>query len=161
MKKAFYAGCFAPITKGHLNVINQASNIFDEVVVAVMQNSSKKTPFFTLEERVELVKQTVDNIDNVKVITGEGTAVKLAKLYECQAMIRGLRGVTDFDSEIQLATTNRKLINRENSNISFFPDQEYQYISSSVVKELFYLNEPIDDYVEPVVEAAMVKKYKK
>ena len=126
-----------------------------------MQNSSKKTPFFTLEERVELVKQTVDNIDNVKVITGEGTAVKLAKLYECQAMIRGLRGVTDFDSEIQLATTNRKLSNREISNICFFPDQEYQYISSSVVKELFYLNEPIDDYVEPVVEAAMVKKYKK
>lgn len=161
MKKAFYAGSFDPITKGHLNVINQASNIFDEVVVAVMQNSSKKTPFFTLEERVELVKQTVDNIDNVKVITGEGTAVKLAKLYECQAMIRGLRGVTDFDSEIQLATTNRKLSNREISNICFFPDQEYQYISSSVVKELFYLNEPIDDYVEPVVEAAMVKKYKK
>ena len=161
MKKAFYAGSFDPITKGHLNVINQASNLFDEVVVAVMQNSAKKTPFFTLEERVELVKQTVDNIDNVKVITGEGTAVKLAKLYECQAMIRGLRGVTDFDSEIQLATTNRKLSNREISTICLFPDQEYQYISSSIVRELFSLDEPINDYVEPVVEQAMVKKYKR
>lgn len=161
MKKAFYAGSFDPITKGHLNVINQASNLFDEVVVAVMQNSSKKNPFFTLEERVELVKQVVENIDNVTVVTGTGASYKLAKLYECQAMIRGLRGVTDFDSEIQLATTNRKLSNREISTICLFPDQEYQYISSSIVRELFALDEPIDDYVEPVVEEAMVKKYKR
>lgn len=160
MKKAFYAGSFDPITKGHLNVIHQASNLFDEVVVAVMQNSSKK-PFFTLEERVELVKKTVEDLDNVQVVTGAGAAYKLAKLYECQAMIRGLRGVTDFDSEIQLATTNRKLSNRELSTICLFPDQEYQYISSSIVRELFFLDEPIDDYVEPVVEEAMVKKYKK
>ena len=161
MKKAFYAGSFDPITKGHLNVINQASNLFDEVVVAVMQNPSKKNPFFTLEERVELVKQVVDNIDNVSVVTGEGASYKLAQLYQCQAMIRGLRGVTDFDSEIQIATTNRKLSNREISTICLFPDQEFQYISSSIVRELFFLNEPIDDYVEPVVEEAMVKKYKR
>lgn len=161
MKKAFYAGSFDPITKGHLNVINQASNLFDEVVVAVMQNSTKKNPFFTLEERVELVKQVVENIDNVTVVTGTGASYKLAKLYECQAMIRGLRGVTDFDSEIQLATTNRKLSNREISTICLFPDQEYQYISSSIVRELFALDEPIDDYVEPVVKEAMVKKYKR
>lgn len=160
MKKVFYAGSFDPITKGHLNVIHQASNLFDEVVVAVMQNSSKK-PFFTLEERVELVKKTVEDLDNVQVVTGTGAAYKLAKLYECQAMIRGLRGVTDFDSEIQLATTNRKLSNRELSTICLFPDQEYQYISSSIVRELFALDEPIDDYVEPVVEEAMVKKYKR
>lgn len=161
MKKAFYAGSFDPITKGHLNVITQASNLFDEVVVAVMQNPSKKNPFFTLEERVELVKQVVDNIDNVSVVTGEGAAYKLAQLYQCQAMIRGLRGVTDFDSEIQIATTNRKLSNREISTICLFPDQEFQYISSSIVRELFLLDEPIDDYVEPVVEEAMVKKYKR
>ena len=160
MKKVLYAGSFDPITKGHLNVIHQASNLFDEVVVAVMQNSAKK-PFFTLEERVELVKKTVEALDNVQVVTGTGAAYKLAKLYECQAMIRGLRGVTDFDSEIQLATTNRKLRNRELSTICLFPDQEYQYISSSIVRELFALDEPIDDYVEPVVEEAMVKKYKR
>lgn len=160
MKKVFYAGSFDPITKGHLNVINQAQNLFDEVVVAVMKNSSKKDSFFTLEERVELVKKTVEELDNVSVITGEGAAYKLAKLYECQAMIRGLRGVTDFDYEIQLATTNRKLSNGEISTICLFPDQEYQYISSSIVRELFSLDEPIDDYVEPVVKEAMVKKYK-
>lgn len=161
MKRAFYAGSFDPITKGHLNVIHQASNLFDEIVVAVMQNSSKKNYFFTLEERVELVKETVKGLDNVVVITGNGTAVKLAQKNDCQTMIRGLRGVTDFDYEIQLATTNRKLSNREISTICLFPDQEYQYISSSIVRELFALDEPINDYVEPSVEKAMVKKYKR
>lgn len=161
MKRAFYAGSFDPITKGHLNVIHQASNLFDEIVVAVMQNSSKKNYFFTLEERVELVKETVKELDNVVVVTGSGAAVRLAKKHDCQTMIRGLRGVTDFDYEIQLATTNRKLSNREISTICLFPDQEYQYISSSIVRELFALDEPINDYVEPVVEKAMVKKYKR
>lgn len=159
MKKVFYAGSFDPITKGHINVINQASNLFDEVVVAVMKNPAKSTSFFTVEERVELIKKTVANLENVIVTSGNGTAVRLAKLNNCQAMIRGLRGVTDFDSEIQLATVNRKLSNREISTICLFPDQEYQYISSSIVRELFALGEPISEYVEPVVEEAMIKKY--
>ena len=159
MKKAFYAGSFDPITKGHENVIKQASEVFDSVVVAVMQNSSKKTPFFTLEERKQLVEEVCKDIENVEVIQGEGTAVRLAKLYECQALIRGLRGVTDFDDEIRIATANRKIIGKEISTVCFFPDQEYQYISSSTVRELFWLNESISDYVEPIVEKSMTKKY--
>lgn len=159
MKKAFYAGSFDPITKGHQNVIKQASESFDEVVVAVMKNEDKKNSFFTLDERKELVEKVCENINNVTVIKGEGTAVRLAKLYECQAMIRGLRGVTDFDYEIQQAVANRKISNREISTICFFPDQEYQYISSTTVRTLFKLEESISDYVEPVVEKAMTKKY--
>lgn len=159
MKKAFYAGSFDPITKGHKNVIEQASKVFDEVVVAVMQNSKKTNSFFTLEERLELAQEICRDIDNVEVIKGEGTAVRLAKLYDCQALIRGLRGVTDFDDEIRQATANRKIIDREISTVCFFPDQEYQYISSSTVRELFWLNESISDYVEPIVEKAMTKKY--
>lgn len=159
MKKAFYAGSFDPITKGHENVIRQASEVFDEVVVAVMQNSSKKTSFFTLEERKALAEEICKDIENVEVVQAEGTAVRLAKLYECQALIRGLRGVTDFEDEIRQATANRKIINREISTVCFFPDQEYQYISSSTVKELFGLKESISDYVQPIVEQAMVKKY--
>lgn len=161
MKKAFYAGSFDPITKGHKNVIEQASNLFDEVVVAVMKNPDKKNPFFTLEERLELVKEVCKEIDNVTVVTGTGAGVRLAELYKCQAMVRGLRGVTDFEYEIQLATNNRKLSNRQISTICFFPDQEYQYISSSTVRQLFALEESIEDYVEPVVEQAMVKKYRR
>ena len=156
MKKAFYAGSFDPITKGHKNVIEQASKLFDEVVVAVMKNPNKKNPFFTLEERVELVKTICEDMDNVKVVTDGGTGVRLAERYECQAMVRGLRGVTDFEYEIELATTNRQI-----STVCFFPDQEYQYISSSLVRELFVLEEPIEDYVEPIVEKAMVKKYRR
>lgn len=159
MKKAFYAGSFDPITKGHENVIRQASQVFDKVVVAVMQNSSKKTSFFTLEERKKLIEEVCKDIENVDVIQGEGTAVRLAKLYECQALIRGLRGVTDFDDEIRIATANRKIINNEISTVCFFPEQEYQYISSSTVRELFWLNESITDYVEPIVEKTMIKKY--
>ena len=159
MKKAFYAGSFDPITKGHENVIRQASEVFDKVVVAVMQNSSKKNPFFTLEERKNLAEEICKDIENVEVVQGEGTAVRLAQLYECQALIRGLRGVTDFDDEIRRATANRKIIDREISTVCFFPDQEYQYISSSTVRELFWLNESISDYVQPVVEKAMTKKY--
>ena len=124
-----------------------------------MQNSSKKTSFFTLEERKKLIEEVCKDIENVDVIQGEGTAVRLAKLYECQALIRGLRGVTDFDDEIRIATANRKIINNEISTVCFFPDQEYQYISSSTVRELFWLNESITDYVEPIVEKTMIKKY--
>ncbi len=159
MKKVFYAGSFDPITKGHLNVISQASNIFDEVIVAIMQNSSKKNSFFTLDERVQLVKDVVADFGNISVITGSGTAVRLAKENNCQAMIRGLRGVTDFDSEIQMAMVNRKLSDREISTICLFPDHEYQNISSSIVRELFSLGEDVSEYVEPVVEKAMIKKY--
>lgn len=159
MKKVFYAGSFDPITKGHQNVIDQATQVFDEVIVAVMKNDDKKSPFFTLEERVELIRKIYEDVDKVTVIKGKGTAVRLAKLYECQAMIRGLRGVTDFEEEIRLATENRRICNREISTICFFPDQEYQYISSSIVKKLFALNESFSDYVEPIVEQAMVKKY--
>lgn len=159
MRKVLYPGSFDPITKGHMNVIKQATDLFDEVVVAVMYNSSKKNHFFTIEERVELINELYKDNDQVKVVSAGGTAVKLAQAQECIAIIRGLRGVTDFDYEIQLSTINRKLSNNEVNTVCLFPETEYQYISSSVVREVFSLNESISDYVEPVVEKKMTKKY--
>lgn len=159
MRKVLYPGSFDPITKGHMNVIKQATDLFDEVVVAVMYNSAKKNPFFNLEERIALIEELYKDNDQVRVVSGEGAAVKLAQTEGCKAMIRGLRGVTDFDYEIQLSTINRKLSNNEVNTVCLFPEPDYQYISSSVVKEVYSLNEPISDYVEPVVEKAMVKKY--
>lgn len=159
MKRVLYPGSFDPITKGHMNVIKQATDLFDEVVVAVMFNPAKKNPFFTLEERVELIKELYQDNNQVKVISGKGATVKLAKEHNCKAIIRGLRGVTDFDYEIQLSTINRKLSHNEVGTVCLFPEPEYQYISSSVVREVFSLNEPIDDYVEPTIEKAMTKKY--
>ena len=159
MKKVLYPGSFDPITKGHMNVIKQATTLFDEVVVAVMQNSSKKNSFFTIEERVKLIKELYKDNEQVTVVTGAEAAVKLAQLHKCKAIIRGLRGVTDFDYEIQLSTINRKLSNNEVNTVCLFPEPDYQYISSSVVREVFSLNEPISDYIEPLVEKAMIKKY--
>lgn len=159
MRRVLYPGSFDPITKGHMNVIKQATDLFDEVVVAVMYNSAKKNAFFDLDERLALIEELYKDNDQVRVVSGEGAAVKLAQAEGCKAMIRGLRGVTDFDYEIQLSTINRKLSNNEVNTVCLFPEPEYQYISSSVVKEVYSLHEPISDYVEPVVEKAMIKKY--
>lgn len=159
MKKVLYPGSFDPITKGHMNVIDQATNLFDEVVVAVMQNASKKNPFFTIDERLALISEIYKDNEHVKVITGEGAAVKLAEQEDCVAMIRGLRGVTDFDYEIQLSTINRNISHNKVNTVCLFPEPDYQYISSSVVKEVFSLEEDISPYVHKSVEKAMVKKY--
>ena len=102
MTKVLYPGSFDPITKGHMNIIEQASNLFDEVVVAVLQNSSKKTSMFSLEERVEMIEKLYERVENVKVITGNGAAVDIAVLNECKAIIRGLRSLSDYDYEVQL-----------------------------------------------------------
>ncbi len=159
MKRVLYPGSFDPITKGHMNVIAQATELFDEVVVAVMQNSAKKNPFFTIEERLELIKEIYKGDDKVQVISGNQAAVKVAEEHGCQAMLRGLRGVTDFDYELQLSTINKKISNGRVTTVCLFPDSDVQYISSSVTKEVFFLNEPITDYVEPTVEKAMIEKY--
>lgn len=124
-----------------------------------MKNSSKKEPFFTIEERVALIEKLYENNKNVKVITGTNAVVNVAASNNCKAMIRGLRGVTDFDYEIQLAIVNKQ-INDKINTICLFPDNGYQYISSSVVKEVFILDENIDRYVEEIVKDAMIEKQK-
>ena len=111
MNKVLYPGSFDPITKGHMNIIDQASELFDEVVVAVLQNSNKKNSFFTLEERIEMIKELYSKIRNVKVVSGIGAAVDVAMLHECKAIIRGLRGLSDYDYEIQLAQINKDISN--------------------------------------------------
>lgn len=161
MKKVLYPGSFDPITKGHMNVIDQATDLFDEVVIAIMQNSAKKNQFFTPEERQQLIKEIYQDNSQVKVVIGEKAAANLAIKEGCIAMIRGLRGVTDFDYEIQLSTINRQISNNEINTVCLFPESNYQYISSSVVREVFSLNEDISSYVHPVVAKAMVKKYPK
>lgn len=158
MTKVLYTGSFDPITKGHMNIIDQASNLFDEVIVAVLQNSKKPNGFFTLEERIELIKRIYKTCDNIRVITGTGAAVDIATLYECKAIIRGLRGLTDFDYEIGMAGINKDISDGQVNTVCLFADNNYQNISSSMVKEVFSLNKPISRYVDPVVEEAMEQK---
>ena len=158
MTKVLYPGSFDPITKGHMNIIEQASNLFDEVVVAVLQNSSKKKSMFTIEERLEMLEKLYERINNVKIVTGTGAAVDIAMLNECKAIIRGLRSLSDYDYEVQLHQINKEISNDKVNTICLFADKEYQFVSSSIVKEVFGLDKDISRYVEPYVKEKMLIK---
>lgn len=158
-KKVLYPGSFDPITKGHMNIVNQASKLFDEVVIAVMQNPLKKNSFFTLEERVEIIKELYQKVNNVKVILGSGAAVDVALINECKAIIRGLRSLSDYDYEVQLQQMNMEISNNKINTICLFADKDYQFVSSSMVKEIFNLDKDVSKYVDPIVmEKMLVKK---
>ena len=157
-KRVLYPGSFDPITLGHMNIIEQAALLFDEVVVAVASNSSKKKSFFTPEERVQIIKEIYKKVDNIKVVQGAGATVDLAMLYNCKAIVRGLRGLSDYDYEVQLSQINKDISQGEVNTICFFADQKYQFISSSVVKEVFNLDKDITPYVHPYVKQKMYEK---
>ena len=158
-KKVLYHGSFDPITKGHMNIVKQASELFDEVVIAVMQNPLKKNSFFTLEERVEIIKELYQKVNNVKVILGSGAAVDVALINECKAIIRGLRSLSDYDYEVQLQQMNMEISNNKINTICLFADKDYQFVSSSMVKEIFNLDKDVSKYVDPIVmEKMLVKK---
>jgi len=158
MNKVLYPGSFDPITKGHMNIIDQASNLFDEVVVAILVNPSKKTSMFTLQERLEILKELYKDNNKIKVTCGNGAAVDIAILNECKAIVRGLRGLSDYDYEVQLAEINRDISNGQINTVCLFADKDYQFISSSMVKEVFNLDKDIDKYVDSVVKEKMLIK---
>lgn len=158
MTRVLYPGSFDPITKGHMNIIKQASDLFDEVIVAVLQNSSKKAGLFTIEERLEIVKELYKEVNNIKVVSGSGAAVDIAMLYKCRAIVRGLRGLSDYDYEVSLNYINKDISNGEVNTICLFADIDYQFISSSVVKEVFNLDKDISKYVDPLVKEKMLIK---
>ena len=158
MTKVLYPGSFDPITKGHMNIIDQASNLFDEVVVAILQNPSKKTSFFTVEERLEMISKLYERYNNVKVIASSSSAVDVAMLYECKAIVRGLRSLSDYDYEVQLQQINKDISDNQVNTICLFADKEYQFISSSVVKEVLNLGKSISKYVDPEIERQLILK---
>lgn len=159
MTKVLYPGSFDPITKGHMNIIKQASTLFDEVIIAVMQNPLKKSSLFTLDERIKIIKELYKKIDNVSVISGNGAAVDIALMNECKAIIRGLRSLSDYDYEVQLADVNKDISDGKINTICLFADKEYQFISSSMVKEVFRLDKDISKYVDEKVKIKM-KEFK-
>lgn len=156
MTRVLYPGSFDPITKGHMNIVAQASELFDEVLIAVMLNPNKKSGFFTIEERVELIKEIYKKINNVKVIAATGAAVDVALLNECKAIVRGLRSLSDYDSEVQMQQINKEISNNKVNTVCLFADKDYQFVSSSVVKEVFGLGKSISPYVDPIVEKQML-----
>ena len=158
MTKVLYPGSFDPITKGHMNIVEQASDLFDEVIIAVMQNPLKKSGLFTLEERTEIIKELYQRMNNVKVISASGAAVDVALLNECKAIIRGLRSLSDYDYEVQLQQMNKEISNNKVNTICLFADKEYQFVSSSMVKEVLNLDKDISRYVDPIVQERMLVK---
>jgi pantetheine-phosphate adenylyltransferase len=156
MKIAVYPGTFDPVTNGHLDIVKRASRIFDRIIVAV-SNNLNKDPLFSLEERQSLISGSIPNLKNVKVDVFEGLLVNYAEKKRATAIIRGLRAVSDFDYEFQMALMNRKQ-NPKLETIYFMPGEEYYYINSTIVKEIARLGGRINCFIPPVVEKALRKK---
>lgn len=158
MNKVLYPGSFDPITKGHMNIIEQATNLFDQVIVAVLVNLSKKNYFFSTDERVNMIKEIYKDNPKVKVISSTMAAVDVAMENDCQGIIRGLRSVSDFDYEIALSQINKNISDKKVNTICLFADSNYQFISSSMVKEVFSFGKDISLYVHESVEKRMKEK---
>ena len=154
---AIYAGTFDPITKGHLDVVGRAAHIFDRLVLAVA-GYSRKTPLFSVEERVEMAKESVTEWDNVEVDTFNGLLVEYARNMKIYVVIRGLRAFSDFEFEFQMALTNRKLA-PDIETMFLMPNEDYSYVSSSTVREVAQLGGPVDDFVPEPVQRALWEKF--
>jgi pantetheine-phosphate adenylyltransferase len=156
MRTAVYPGSFDPITNGHLDVIQRAARLFDRVIVAVAINESK-TPMFSMAQRKELTARAVEHLPNVEVDTFTGLLVDYVSVKKGEAVIRGLRAVSDFEFEFQLALMNRKL-NERVETIFMMPKETYTFISSRMIKEVARLGGDISSFVPAHVEQALRKK---
>ncbi len=153
MRTVIYPGSFDPLTNGHLDVIQRAAKLFDRVIVAVARNESK-VPLFSLEERVSLVAGAVAHLPNVQTDAFGGLLVNYVESQSAQAIVRGLRAVSDFEFEFQLALMNRKL-NERIETIFMMPKDTYTFLSSRIVKEIARLGGNVSPFVPPAVEAAL------
>lgn len=153
---AIYPGTFDPITLGHLNILEKASVLFDEVVLAVANFTGKNT-MFSLDERVSLCKASSSHLCNVKVADFDGLVVDFARKMHSNIMIRGMRAMSDFEYELSLALTNKKLA-PELETIFLVPNLRFMYQSSSMIKQLALLGSELKDYVPPCVEEALKAK---
>lgn len=156
-KIAVYPGSFDPITFGHLDIINRGLRIFDEVIIAVARNSSKNA-LFTIEERVELIRDVLVGNGRAKVDTFDGLLVDYVLSKNATVIIRGLRAVSDFEYEFQIAQMNRG-ISQDVETLFMMTSVPYSYLSSSIVKEVSSLNGPVDGLVPPLVKQALANKF--
>lgn len=156
-KKALYPGSFDPVTNGHIDILKRASTLFDEVVVSIFDNPEKK-PLFSFTERVSLLKEAIPKELPVTVKTFDGLMADFAQDQSIFTIIRGLRAVSDFDYEFQMALTNRKL-NAKIDTIFLMTEAQYSYLSSSLTKQLARFNADIKELVPANVEKALLRKY--
>ena len=158
MKRIIYPGTFGPIHNGHLDIAKRAAKIFDELVLVVAINK-EKNPLFTSDERIGLINKSVVDIKNVRVSSFNGLVVDYAKSEEAVAIIRGLRHVSDFEFEFQMAMMNYNL-NPEITSMFMMPDEKYIHLNSTVIKDVARLGGEISDYVPESVKSALLEKYR-
>jgi len=158
MSVAVYPGSFDPVTLGHYDIIKRSAKMFDHVIIGVLNNTSK-TPLFSLEERVNMLKDTVSDLDNVSVESFNGLLVDFVRKKDTNIIIRGLRALTDFDLEMQMAQSNR-MVAPDIDTVFLSTSLEYSYLSSSVVKEYARYDVDLNEFVPKCVVSKLVEKMK-
>ncbi len=158
MLRAIYPGSFDPVTYGHLDIIERAARISDELIVGVLQNKAK-TPLFSVEERVIMLGEVTKHLKNVRIVPFEGLLIDFAKQMEAQAIVRGLRAITDFEYELQMSQTNRKL-NADVETLFLTTSLDYSYLSSTTVKEVASFGGDITQFVPEFVAKKVTEKIK-
>lgn len=156
MAIAVCSGSFDPVTYGHLDIISRSSKVFDKVIVAVLINS-KKNSMFSVEERVELLRQATADMDNIEIDSFDGLLIDYMNKRGAHVIVRGLRAVSDFEYEMQVASINKKL-DEKIETFFMMTNNQYSYLSSSIVKEVAKYKASVTDLVPPVVEEALKKK---
>jgi len=157
-KIGMYPGSFDPMTKGHMDIVKKALTIFDEVVIAVLENSSK-TMLFTPDERKKMIEKIYENDERVRCISlGSKLTINLAEEISAQGIIRGLRAMSDFEYEFQIANINRSQ-NEKIESIFFTATDKFTYVSSSMVKEIALYKGKVEEFVDPVVQKELEKKF--
>ena len=157
MKIAVYPGSFDPVTFGHLDVIERALKIFDKIVIAVGDNPQKK-PLFTVDERIEMIRESTKNYKNIEVDRFDGLLLNFIKRKNSRIIIRGLRAVSDFEFEFQRALLNRK-VDRDTETVFIMTKEDYVYLNSSIVKELAMFGGKVKDLVPAIVENKLKEKF--
>ncbi len=156
MKLAVYPGSFDPLTNGHVDIIERGTHLFDKIIVAILVNVDKK-PLFTMQERVEIVREVFKGLPNVEVDTFDGLLVDYVQRRKADVIVRGLRALSDFESEFQMALMNRRL-GPNIETVFMMPAEQYTYISSRLIKEVFSLGGQVRGLVPEIVESRLREK---
>lgn len=156
MLRAIYPGSFDPVTFGHIDIIERAARISDELIVGVLQNKAK-TPLFSVEERVIMLREVTKHLKNVKIVPFEGLLIEFAKTMDAKVIVRGLRAITDFEYELQMSQTNRKL-NSDVETLFLTTSLDYSYLSSTTVKEVASFDGDVTQFVPEFVAEKVTEK---
>ena len=158
MPIAIYPGSFDPITYGHIDIAVRASRIFSKVIAVVAPNAAKTNPLFSVTQRIDMVRTALGDIDNIEVVTYDGLIVNCLTDYKATAIIRGLRALSDFEYEFQMAYTNREMLTSAET-IFLMPSAKYTYLNSSLVKQISRLGGDVTSFVPPCVQKLLAEKF--